>query len=225
MLNQKYTCLYIVLLAAVAAFLTNLCTDDQGRRIVMGEWGPVENFGVLLYVVAIAVLINYSRYDRPFFVHSAVILTLMAARELDVQTVFTSKNFLNKTFYRHGVDGFASEQVGAMIALALMGLIGLAYLRYVPRLIANLKKGKAFAFSIAVAIVAIPTSLLLDGAYRVLHEELGLPLPFAVKNFMSSFEEYLETAIPIMIVIALLQYGAERRKCGSGQAAGPDSDG
>jgi hypothetical protein len=216
-----------VLLSALLALCSTLCLGEQERRLIMDEWGPVECMGVLLYVGMIIALVGYSRHDRPFFIHTAVIVTIMSARELDVQKAFTSKNFLNKNFYRDGLEGLTHEQVGAMIALGIIGLIAVTYLRYLPRLIANMRRGKPFAFSIAAVFLAIPLSLSLDGAYRVLNNEMGLPLSLSVKHFMSSLEECLETCIPILMLLALLQYRTDRNKHGSGQpneASGSDGD-
>lgn len=206
MFNQKYYCLYVILLAVMVAFCATAFLGEPARRSMMDEWGPVESAGVLLYVGVVIVLVEYSQHDRPFFMHTVVILTMMSARELDFQTAFTSKNFLNKTFYRHSAEGFTQEQMSAMIVVGIVGLIAISYLCYLPRLIANLKRGKPFAFSIAAAILMIPASVLLDGAYRVLHEEWGLPLALSVKHFISSLEECLETGIPMMMLLALLQY-------------------
>lgn len=219
MLNQKYSCLYVVLLALILASCATMFLGEQARCWMMDEWGPVESMGVLLYVGVIIVLVEYSRHDRPFFIHTTVILTLMAAREVDVQTAFTSKNFLNKTFYRHGAEGFTHEQIAAMIVVGIIGLIAISYLRYLPRLIANLERGKPCAFSIAAIILTVPASVLMDGSYRVMHEEWGLPLALGVKHLMSSLEECLETGIPVLMFLALFQYGVfGKRASGREQA-------
>ena len=212
MLNQKYSCLYIVILLAIVALCMTVFLADPDRRFYTGEWGPIESLGVVLYILAIAILVTYSRYDRPFFIHTAIVLAIMAARELDFQTAFTSKNMLNKHFFDHGAEGYTPEQIVAAIAVGIIGLVVLAYLRYFPRLIANLKKRKAFAYSIVTFILVIPVTVIMDGAYRVLHNEWGLPLPLGVKDFLSSFEELLESSIPIMIIWAFLQYRADRRR-------------
>ncbi len=211
MLNQKGSCLYLVIFLAAVAFCLTAFLSDADRCFYTGEWGPIELTGVFLYIPAIIVLILYSRHDRPFFVHTAVILALMAIRELDFQTAFTSKNILNKRYFLDGADVFTGEQLIAAIALGLIALVVLSYLRYFPRLVANLKKRKAFAFSILTILLVIPASILMDGAYRVVHNEWGIPFPLGVKHFLSSLEEVLESGIPILILWAFLQYRVDQR--------------
>ena len=211
MLKQKYSVLYFVLLSILAALCASLFLDDDGFRRIMSEWGPVELSGIVFYVVLIVILVGSSRDDRPFFIHTALVLTIMTARELDFQIAFTSKNFLNKTFYRHGIG---HEQIGGIIAVGIIALIVLAYLRYLPAWMALLRSGKPYAFSIAAALVSIPLSILIDGAPRVLHKEMGFPMSTGTKHFFLSFEEVLEMCIPLMMLWALLQYRAENKILG-----------
>ena len=205
-LDRRFVSLYVVILAAMLAFFSVLFLGETSRKWLMDEWGPVESAGVMLYLVLIALLVRYSRLDRPFFFHSVLIVTLMAAREMDIQKLYSSGSITNKAFYRHGAEGFSLEQIGALVAMAIIGLILLVYLRYLPRLVSHLRQRRAFAFSVVITIVAIPASMLLDGSYRVLNNELGLPIPLAVKHFTSALEECLESAIPIMLTLALIQY-------------------
>ena len=217
MLKRKYACLYIVLLAVAFAFCLTAFLREETLRWVIDEWGPVEDSGVLLYIGLIIALVKYSHLDRPFFLHTVVILTIMTARELDFEKAFTSKNMLNRTFYRPVPAGFSSEQIGAMIAVGVIGLLVLSYFRYFPRLIDSFRKGKAFAISIVVFMVSVPVSIMADGAYRVLHEEWGFPLAMSIKHFLTAFEECLESAFPVMLFLALFQYLADRRAGANGQ--------
>ena len=207
MFRQKYSVLYFVLISILVAIGSSLFMDEVGFRRVMSEWGPVELAGVVFYVMLIIILVVCSRDHRPFFIHTALVLTIMTARELDFQIAFTSKNFLNKTFYRHGIG---PEQIGAIIAVGILALIVLAYLRYLPAWVALLRSGKPYAFSIAAALVSIPLSILIDGAPRVLHKEMGLPMSEGIKHFFLSFEEVLEMCIPLMLLWAFLQFHAEK---------------
>ena len=208
MTRQKYSVLYFVLLSVLAALCATLFLDKDGFRRVMDEWGPIEFAGILFYTVLIAVLILYSRENRPFFIHTAIVLAIMTARELDFQISFSSKNILNKNFYRQGIG---HEQIGALIVLGILLVIVLAYLRYLPAWMARLRRGAPCAFSILVAIVSIPVSILVDGAPRVLHKEMGLPMSMGLKHFCTAFEESLEMCIPLMMLWAFLQYRAWKK--------------
>ena len=189
MFRQKYSVLYFVLISILVAIGSSLFMDEVGFRRVMSEWGPVELTGVVFYVMLIVILVACSRDHRPFFIHTALVLTIMTARELDFQIAFTSKNMLNKNFYRHGIG---NEQIGSIIAIGILAIIVLSYARYIPLWITHLKHGKPYAFSIATVVVTVPLSILIDGAPRVLHKEMGLPMSMGVKHFCTSFEEVLE---------------------------------
>ena len=109
----------------------------------------------------------------------------------------------------------ASQQTSAVLGTSagivlMVALIVLAYLRYLPAWVALLRSGKPYAFSIAAALVSIPLSILIDGALRVLHKEMGLPMSDGIKHFFLSFEEVLEMCIPLMLLWAFLQFHAEK---------------
>ena len=207
MFRQKYSVLWLVLFSFITALVASYSLDEGGFRRVMSEWGPVELAGIVFYVVLITLLVACSCGDRLFFIHSALVLTIMTARELDFQIAFTSKNILNKNFYRHGIG---NEQIGSIIAIGILAIIVLSYARYIPLWITHLKHGKPYAFSIATVVVTVPLSILIDGAPRVLHKEMGLPMSMGVKHFCMSFEEVLEMCFPLMLLWAFLQFHAEK---------------
>lgn len=200
--------LFIVLACALLMSIAfSLFLPREAAWAFREEGGPFEMATLALYLLtAAAVLALALRGEWRGGYAAGVVLLLLALRELDVHRRFTGLSVTGTKFwvspetplFVKGVALLATAFGLGAVAVFLRGRIG-AFVRCVRR-------GDPPCLSILGGILIVPFSLILDQVPRPLKkaglwsEDLFLALSIS--------EETFELAIPILFLVAILQWRA-----------------
>ena len=175
---------------AVAAALS----FDPAAGLV-DEGGPIEAATVGALAAA-AVLALRARLWA-----AAVVLALLAARELDLDKTTLSGGILKSRFYL-GDAPLPEKAVGlAVVLLALGALAALA--RGLPAWWRALRAGRGWAWCLPAAAAAVVVAKSIDGLGRKL-APLGVELSAAAGAWVVRAEEALELGFALLLVAALV---------------------
>ncbi len=161
------------------------------------EHGWIEVTTNVAYGLVIILLLAVHRYDRRFFLHTAFVVALMGARELDFHKTFTTDSVSRLRFFTGDHVGRTEKLVVGAVLLVL-AVLALRYLKYWPRLRDGIARRSPAACSVLLIIVVIPATKLLDSIASGI---LSLKL----------VEESLELTLPVIMLVAVAQYLLARR--------------
>ena len=214
--EQRLLLVPLLGLLTLATAIAVLLPADQ-RAVLLQEHGLVESGSVVLYLMGAVVLVTSRRIERAFGYWTAGVLTLCAARELDLHKAFTSDGITKTRYYLDESIPGSERIIAAVVMLALALWISRYVVRYWRPFVAALRARETFAYAGLLALVLGPLTKLLDGAHRHIREITGQPISDEARGQISSFEEVLELGIPIFVLWAIVVFllGA-RSGAGSG---------
>jgi hypothetical protein len=180
------------------------------------EGGPLETATVALYLLAAAAVLALAlRGEWSGGYGGSVVLLLLALRELDVHRRFTGLSVTGTKFWV-SPDSPLFVKGAALLATAFgLGAVAVFLRGRIGAFVRCVRRGDPPCLSILGGILIVPFSLILDQVPRPLKkaglwsEELFLAL--------SLFEETFELAIPVLFLVAILQW----RAAGKGQPTLP----
>lgn len=193
---------------AVAATWVGLNTPLTIGPGMLLEGGPVENGTLALYLVAAFFVLRmrppaWTRRDAWAL---CVVLLALAAREADLHVAIFGISILKARFYASGTT------LQIVLALTLLGLIGVAAawlvrrMQRVGRSALMRRRWRAAARTVLAFGVALVTVGALDQLQAVLGDAGVLRnLPATLRYLMLSMEEVLELALPVLVLLGLLQ--------------------
>lgn len=204
---------------AVVGFLSVLNTllfPWESTLEWMREGGIVENVTILAYYLALASLWLFPPRALSRFAIAAISLLLVAAaaRELDLHKAAFGMSILKTNFYRNYATG---PQIAAAL-LTLLPIIGAgAYLavRHGRALIRATRAGQPAAVTVAGMFVFLVLLKVMDSAIGMIGERLSAPgqiwgYTTPAGLITMALEESLELALPLLVVIAVIQARRER---------------
>ena len=170
------------------------------------EHGWIESTTNPTYGLAIIALFAVRGHDPRFFLHTAFVVALMGARELDWHRAFTTDSVSKLRFFTGDHVGPTEKLVVGTVLLGLAVIVS-RYLRYWRRLRDGITHGSPAAHSVLLMIVLVPVTKTLDSSFKLLR----------------LVEESMELTLPVLILIAVAQYVLARRTAPvSAQLVPPD---
>ena len=202
-LRRPYLAVALTAVISAAAVLSAYPFTAERLTALTRETGWIEVATAALYGIATASLLALWRKDGRFFLHSAFVVALLWARELDLHKAFTSDSVLSTRFFFRDHAG-VTEKVVAGLVLLVFAVIVIRYLRNWRRLRDGLTLRSPAAISAALAVLLLPATKSLDAFGRVA-KGLGFEITFDI-NAVGIVEESVELAIPAVIILAAAQY-------------------
>ena len=207
-IQRPYLAVIVAIVVTAVAILSAYPFSEERLDALTKEDGWIEMGTAVLYGVAILALLSACRFERGFFAHSAFAVALLGARELDLHKAFTTDSVLTtRFFFRDHVDLPEKLIAGAVLLVLLVVLI--RYLRHWRRLRDGLLQRSPSAMSAALAILLLPATKTLDAFGRIA-KSLGFEITFNI-DVVGIVEESMEMAIPVVIVLSVVQYTLARR--------------
>lgn len=167
------------------------------------EGGWIETGTAVTYFAVALVLLLVQSGNRWFLWHSAFIVSLMGARELDLHKAFTSDSVLTTRFYFRDHAELPEKLISGAV-MTVLAILVLYYLRHWRRLWDGLWRRSAAAISIVTVIMLALITKSLD-AFGRLMSGFGIELSFDTDR-LRIIEESGELAIPVVMALALAQY-------------------
>ncbi len=206
MLN-RYATILIVIGAALIVAATLMVLPRETAASIVRESGPIETASWLGYLVAaaLAILVGASSARRRDGVIGALILLVLAARELDFHARFTTGGVLRLRFWTGSEPAISEKFIAGLILTA----IALATIWFVSRNFHRFKNAiaarEAWALSLAAAIVMLPGVKVIDRAVSLVKAWITEDVSDNLVVMSRTLEETLELAIPALLIAALVQ--------------------
>lgn len=216
MKNTRSVYLSVWLAAAVSLAALGLWLASTPEFVLWftDEGGPVETLTNWLYVWAMIVTLFYgaSIMKRKTLLAILIVQGYMLARELDLHMAPFSMSFLKIKFWLSGGQALTDKLLAAAILLpiAWAGLY-LLISHFVP-VLADIRKRRAYAVSILTLIVVAGLSKIIDRSINMWIEMFGGQFPKWAYALLQSQEEMLEGLLPVLFVVALLQFRRQARR-------------
>lgn len=197
--------LYAVLLTLIAAPL-----DLEQYRAVFSERGPFERlsppFWLLLALAAFLAAWRLPRASAWNLATVGGVAILFAMREMDWHYKLAGGNVLRIKFYQHNPASLEVKIIAAVIVL--IGLVVLV--RTLVLAFRHLRQRRAYSerwtWTLLVALAVGAGTKLLDRSISLAGDWFGTSFPEATGHLIGAYEEGFECALPLIFVVALVQY-------------------
>lgn len=203
--DKPFLCLYVIagllVIASLAILLDSVTAEKLSR-----EGNFIENLTVILYFSGIVYLLFIASGDWKFRYYSAFVVSLFVLRELDMHSRLTSIRINNFSYYIEPTIPLVERvAVGAVLLICAYALIRYM-INYGRHLVSGLRSRYGYSLTTVAALLVMLIAKLLDSAPRILRENFAIILSNKVKIPMRVVEETLELCIPLLILLACLQY-------------------
>ncbi len=194
----------MALLASGSLVIYGSLVPSEARQALVAEWGLIENLTVVLYISVMLGLLAVSRGDRRFFVASAAVVALMAARELGLHNAFTTSSVTSLRHYTGDTPSAEKLVVGGiMTGLALF--LTWYVIKYAKPFWRRLRCGPGEARSLLTAIALLLVAQMLD---KRLVPGLTIDKSTSLHFGLQLVEEVFELAAPLILLWAIGQYAS-----------------
>lgn len=203
--------LRIAVAMLACAVLAAVALPADIARALASEQGPIETLqALLLFAVAAGIWLAWRQADDAMTAMAlSTLLTAMAARELEWHRAWTSGNVLKLSFYFG--PAAASEKIAGAAALIAMAIAaGYLVKRHARWAIGALRERDPLAFTIAMFLVSLAATRLVDKSLRFAEKWFGWSASPSAIVAKLVVEEVLELAIPLLALLGLLQHRARR---------------
>ena len=206
---SRHAALAVVAACLVAALLTWLALPPAEVEAWMSETGPVERVTAASYALcAVAAWILRGRDDD--WRSTLAISTVMVAfcmRELDWHKAFTGNSVLRVSWYA-GPASPQAKLVAALVLAAVLAALAWLVLRHARGLRQGWERREPVAVTVVTFIAVLVLAKTLDRSVGILVDDLHVGVPLHWKALRTAFEEWLELALSVLLLLGLFQHRA-----------------
>lgn len=175
---------------------------------IIKEGSIIETLTVVVYAIVVLFLLQISFQQRASqYLPTSALVTLLALRELDFHTRFTTMGIFKTKFYISPEVPQVEKIVVSLLVLVLF-LFLLAFIKHhFASFLCNLQQGKPVTVAIAFGIGSAVLSKIIDNMSELFH-----PLCFWYDPVVMTraIEEVLELAIPCFFMVAIYYFNGNR---------------
>ena len=192
--------LYGAMLSALA-----LWVPQDHFYALFSESGPSEQLSIVFWLILAGLCFLLPGVSHRATVVPGLLAILLAAREADLHKAFTLQSIFKSHYYLKSAAPLMEKLIAGAVALFAIGLLLYALLlglRQVRNGSWRMDWGKTAILATAVMFV----SKGLDRMQSWVGEWNGYVFGETARHFNAAFEEGFECAMPLLFIIALLQY-------------------
>ncbi len=189
---------------ALGCLLMLLLPLDELKRWTSEE-GLFEQGSWVVYFVVAAVCLFLMREDPRLYATSAVVVLAMAARELDLHRRFTTDSMLKSRYYLKVQAPLIEKLIAGAVVLALTAVVLYMLVRYLPLLLRRLRERSPAAITLATSFVVLVLTKIADRLPDLVRHDFGAVVPAWLLHLQAVFEEPLESTIPLLFLLAIVQ--------------------
>ncbi|RKS85965.1 hypothetical protein DES39_1383 [Orbus hercynius] len=206
-IKRPYSAVYLTIFTMVLALLCSVFLDHEWLLDFVDEGHFVESLTLIFYVIAIVFVIFYKlgTIKLSYRFSLVFILFAMMAREADLHKIF-GMSMLKIKFWLTDAADLQSKFLSALIILAILYAIFYIILNNYKTWYNDLKQKYAYAISVLMFFIVLVVSKILDRSFNMINEITGWMAPRWMIAVQQPQEEYLECILPILIMIAVIQY-------------------
>lgn len=207
---SPFVSIWLVVLASLAAFACWVVLPAADMLAFVQENGMVENMTLVAYVVAVFVVIGMGKQiSLTARCALAIMLAYMLMREMDWHKLVSTQSILKSKFWLGSQIPATDKLLAILILLPLVW--GIVYFIWngTRTFISGLRNRQAWSVSVLVFFAVLAISKSIDRSLNVLSELFYMHFPDWLLALQISQEEFLEFMLPVLIMVAFLQYGRQ----------------
>lgn len=202
---SRFAFLIPTVIVVITTLAIGLSLEHDAAKLIFSEGRLVENATVVVYALAIIVALAVKHPHLAMRCHTALILAIMAARELDMHKSFTTESMIKISYYSKPLDPVYIRVISACVVLTLLAFL-LVYLKHLKGFFMDLWRGRAYAVTMAAVLVILPVSKTFDSSPRMAKKFLAIDFPEELRLWLFLSEESLEFLMPVLILLAVVQF-------------------
>ena len=214
-MNQRYLLLFFS--AALMTYLGMLIwlassLSPSSAEMLFGESGGFEDMSAVLWLgLAGALLVSRPiRLSRRLGM--AVVVAALAAREEGWHKKFTADSLFKTDYYQMAGVPLGERLLAGAVALALIAILLWLLAVGARELFARGGWRRPWGLVALFSVMLAPLLKAVDRGPSILRERFDVVLPGNVDQLMLVLEEGLETALPLLLLVALAFYLGDRRR-------------
>lgn len=209
LLKSPYLPVYFSLLTSLSAFLCWMILDYKYMvDYFVQENGPVENLTLIAYVVSLAAILYYGR--SVLFVRTRLALTILLSymfmREADMHKWLNGLSVLKIKFWLSGEIPLIDKFWAVAILLPLLWALVYFLKNYARQVWTDFWRKESYAIGIFVFLAVLVISKICDRSLNMMTEMWGWHFEIWLEALVTAQEEFLECILPILVMMAVLQY-------------------
>lgn len=212
-LKSQYSAIWLTIITILLALLSSIFLDHEWLLDFVDEDHFVENLTLVFYAIAAIFVMSYQLkwVKLSYRLALTFILLAMMAREADLHKVF-GMSMLKIKFWLTDAADFSSKIMAAIIILAILSAIFYIILNNYKTWYSDLKQKQGYAISILMFFIVLVVSKILDRSLNMINEITGWMAPRWMVAYQQPQEEYLECILPLLIMIAFIQYIVKKQQ-------------
>lgn len=186
----------------------------------MRENGPVEAPSAALhFLVALVLLWVVARGGPAVFLVLMLLAVAMGGRELHIHKAFTSGSMTRIAYYLNPEVMLLERVAVAGFLLAVVAGVLYAAWQYSGTFLQRLRERDSASWSLATGALMVPLLKAVDSTPRWVRDLSDLSFSESGLALMLSLEEVMELFLPIVFLLAVVQYIATRPRSAGGVRA------
>ncbi|WP_392552285.1 hypothetical protein RHO14_12710 [Orbus wheelerorum] len=212
LINQRYFSLLITLLTCLLALLSSLALDYDFLFRFVDEGGFIETLTLAFYLIAALFVLCYPRTTIKLTsrIAIAILMLAMLAREADLHKVF-GMSMLKIKFWLTAESTISDKFCAALILIFLIFSLYTLIRHSTKNYLIDLKHGQYYAVTILIFFIVLIVSKIIDRSVNMIYEMTSWLAPTWVIALQLPQEEYLECLLPLLIIIAIMQYDHSKK--------------
>lgn len=207
LITHRYFSLCLILLACCLALLSSVLLDYDFLLRFVDEGGFIETLTLFFYAIAAVFALCYGRKTIRLTsrVAIAILMIAMLAREADLHKVF-GMSMLKIKFWLTTESTFTAKLAAILIILFLAFALYILIRNAGKQWLSDSKHGLAYAITLWLFLAVLVISKIIDRSVNMIDEMTNWMAPTWVVAIQLPQEEYLECLLPLLIIVAIIQY-------------------
>lgn len=203
-LTRPYAAVVFTVLFALGCLLMLFLPLDELKHWTSEE-GLFEQASWVVYFAVAATCLLLVRDDVRLYGTSAVVVLAMGARELDLHRRFTTDSMLKSRYYLKVQAPLIEKLLAGAVVLALTAVVLYMLVRYLPLLLRRLRERSPAAITLATSFVVLVLTKIADRLPDVMRHDFGAVVPAWLLHLQAVYEEPLESTLPLLFLLAIVQ--------------------
>jgi len=203
---------FVVLVAylALLAWLGVTLSPAQAETM-FGEEGGFEDLSAVFWLGLAAAVLVARPIRLPHRVGMALVAGVLAAREEGWHKKFTTDSLFKTDYYQMAGVPAMEKVLAGTVVLILLAIVLWLLVAGAREMFARAGWRRPWGMVVLFSLVLAPLLKAVDRAPSILHVRFGLTLPESLDQLMLAFEEGLESALPVLLLVGLAFYLADRQ--------------
>lgn len=205
--DSPFVSVWLALLASFTAWICWVVLPVGDMSAFVQETGTVETLTLIAYIVVIVVMVCLGNQSTmPARCAIAIVLAYMFMREMDLHKSLSTQSILKSKFWLGNQIPVTDKWLAALVLLPLVWSMVYLVWKHARFFIGELVRKRAWAVSGLVFFMVLVVSLCIDRSVDVLSGFSSIHFSDRFLVLRTSQEEALEFMLPILILLAFLQY-------------------